>query len=83
MDMKRKLETNARYLAKFKRVPVSIPLDKWPAVQQAAASAGKAASAYMLDAVLQQVARDQAQAAGAGQIGSTTEDTPTPTQDKP
>ena len=83
MDMKRKLETNARYLAKFKRVPVSVPLEEWPAIQQAAETAGKAVSAYMLDVVRAQVARDQAQAAGAGQFSSTAEDTPTPTQDKP
>lgn len=60
MDKKRKLETNARYLAKFQRVPVRVPLEEWPAVQQAAAAAGQAVSAYMLDAVRAKVAADQA-----------------------
>lgn len=59
MDKKRKLETNARYLAKFQRVPVRVPLEEWPAVQQAAAAAGQAVSAYMLDAVRAKVAADQ------------------------
>ena len=62
MDKKRKLETNARYLAKFKRVPVSVPLDEWDAVQQAAAAAGQSASAYMLQAVRDRVARETAPA---------------------
>ncbi len=71
MATKAKLEGNARYLAKFKTVSVRIPQSEWGSVASAAANAGQAISAYILQAVRERMARDQQQTDGV----------PTPPQD--
>jgi predicted DNA binding CopG/RHH family protein len=55
---KAKLESNARYLAKFKTVSIRIPEEELPAVKRAADSAGVALSAYILRAIREQIRRD-------------------------
>ena len=46
----RKLESNAKYLSKFKTVSVRIPLDRFPQIEAAASAQGVGVSAYMLHA---------------------------------
>jgi len=58
MDKAKKLQTNAKYLSKFKAVPVRVPLEEWDAVSAAAEKAGQAVSAYALQAVRERMARD-------------------------
>ena len=55
MDMKKKYETNSRYLSKFKTISVRVPLDRWDGLQSAANQEGKSASGYILDAVLEKM----------------------------
>ena len=55
VDMKKKYETNGRYLSKFKSISIRVPLDRWTALQDAASQAGKSASGYILDAVLEKM----------------------------
>ena len=55
MDIKKKYETNNRYLSKFKSVSIRVPLDRWDELQDAASQARKSASGYILDAVLEKM----------------------------
>ena len=55
MDIKKKYETNNRYLSKFKSVSIRVPLDRWDELQDAASQAGTSASGYILDAVLEKM----------------------------
>lgn len=55
VDMKKKYETNNRYLSKFKTISVRVPLDRWDGLQSAANQDGKSASGYILDAVLEKM----------------------------
>lgn len=55
MDIKKKYETNNRYLSKFKSISIRVPLDRWDELQDAASQAGKSASGYILDAVLEKM----------------------------
>lgn len=55
MDIKKKYETNNRYLSKFKSISIRVPLDRWDELQDTASQAGKSASGYILDAVLEKM----------------------------
>lgn len=55
MDIKKKYETNNRYLSKFKSISIRVPLDRWNELQDAARQAGKSASGYILDAVMEKM----------------------------
>lgn len=83
MLTEKKAITDKRHLDKLDKIKIQPYKDEGQQIRAAAAAAGQSLQGYILQAVRERMARDQAQAAGAGQIGSTTEDTPTPTQDKP
>jgi len=59
MDKKRKLETNARYLAKFKTISIRFPIDEWEKISKAAQREGKAVSAYTVQAVRERIEREE------------------------
>lgn len=61
MDKRRKLETNARYLSKFKTISIRFPVEEWEQIENAARRAGKAVSAYTVQAVRERMERDSAQ----------------------
>lgn len=84
MSTEAKRAGNARYLAKMKTLTIRIKPEEYADLQAAAIEKeGGSVQGYILRAVRERMARDQAQAADAGQSSSTTEDTPAPTQDKP
>lgn len=83
MLTEKKAITDKRHLDKLDKIKIQPYKDEGQQIRAAAAAAGQSLQGYILQAVRERMARDQAQAAGAGRFSSTTEDTPTPTQDKP
>ena len=83
MLTEKKAITDKRHLDKLDKIKIQLYKDEGQQIRAAAAAAGQSLQGYILQAVRERMARDQAQAAGAGRFSSTTEDTPTPTQDKP
>lgn len=83
MLTEKKAITDKRHLDKLDKIKIQPYKDEGQQIRAAAAAAGQSLQGYILQAVRERMARDQARAAGAGQSSSTTEDTPTPTQDKP
>lgn len=78
-----KRRNNDNYNAKCDAITIRPLKPQGTAIRTAAEAAGQSLQGYILQACTERMARDQAQAAGARQSSSTTEDTPTPTQDKP
>ena len=78
-----KRRNNDNYNAKCDAITIRPLKPQGTAIRAAAEAAGQSLQGYILQACAERMARDQAQAAGARQSSSTTEDTPTPTQDKP
>lgn len=78
-----KRRNNDNYNAKCDAITIRPLKPQGTAIRTAAEAAGQSLQGYILQACAERMARDQARAAGAGQSSSTTEDTPTPTQDKP
>ena len=78
-----KRRNNDNYNAKCDAITIRPLKPQGAAIRTAAEAAGQSLQGYILQACAERMARDQAQAAGARQSSSTTEDTPTPTQDKP
>ena len=78
-----KRRNNDNYNAKCDAITIRPLKPQGTAIRTAAEAAGQSLQGYILQACAEGMAGDQAQAAGAGQSSSTTEDTPTPTQDKP
>ena len=78
-----KRRNNDNYNAKCDAITIRPLKPQGTAIRAAAEAAGQSLQGYILQACAERMARDQAQAAGAGRFSSTTEDTPTPTQDKP
>ena len=79
-----KRRNNDNYNAKCDAITIRPLKPQGTAIRTAAEAAGQSLQGYILQACTEPfMARDQAQAAGARQSSSTTEDTPTPTQDKP
>lgn len=78
-----KRRNNDNYNAKCDAITIRPLKPQGTAIRTAAEAAGQSLQGYILQACAERMARDQAQAAGARQSSSTTEDTPTPTQDKP
>lgn len=74
---------NIAYNRRQDSITLRPPKETGAAIRTAAEAAGQSLQGYILQACAERMARDQAQATGAGQSSSTTEDTPTPTQDKP
>ena len=74
---------NIAYNRRQDSITLRPPKETGAAIRTAAEAAGQSLQGYILQACAERMARDQAQAADAGQSSSTTEDTPTPTQDKP
>lgn len=58
MDKAKKLQTNAKYLSKFKAVPVRVPLAEYERMKSTAADAGQSPSAYALQAIRERMERD-------------------------
>ena len=78
-----KRRNNDNYNAKCDAITIRPLKPQGTAIRTAAEAAGQSLQGYILQACAERMARDQARAAGAGQSSSTTEDTPTPTKDKP
>ena len=78
-----KRRNNDNYNAKCDAITIRPLKPQGTAIRTAAEAAGQSLQGYILQACAERMARDQAQAAGARQSSSTTEDTPAPTQDKP
>ena len=76
-----KRRNNDNYNAKCDAITIRPLKPQGTAIRAAAEAAGQSLQGYILQACAERMARDQAQAAGARQSSSTTEDTPT--QDKP
>ena len=76
-----KRRNNDNYNAKCDYISIRPLKETGAEIRAAAVAAGQSLQGYILQAVRERMARDQAQAAGAGQSSSTTEDTPTPAQD--
>lgn len=76
-----KRRNNDNYNAKCDAITIRPLKPQGTAIRTAAEAAGQSLQGYILQACAERMARDQAQAAGARQSSSTTEDTPT--QDKP
>lgn len=80
MLTEKKAITDKRHLDKLDKIKIQPYKDEGQQIR-AAAAAGQSLQGYILQAVRERMARDQAQAAGAGQASSTAEDAPTPAQD--
>ena len=78
-----KRRNNDNYNAKCDAITIRPLKPQGTAIRTAAEAAGQSLQGYILQACAERMARDQARAAGAGQSSSPTENTPTPTQDKP
>ena len=76
-----KRRNNDNYNAKCDAITIRPLKPQGTAIRTAAEAAGQSLQGYILQAVRERMARDQAQAAGAGQASSTAEDAPTPAQD--
>ena len=76
-----KRRNNDNYNAKCDAITIRPLKPQGTAIRTAAEAAGQSLQGYILQACAERMARDQAQAAGARQSSSTTEDTPTPAQD--
>lgn len=74
-----KRRNNDNYNAKCDYISIRPLKETGAEIRAAAAAAGQSLQGYILQAVRERMARDQAQAAGAGL--PSTEDAPTPAQD--
>lgn len=72
---------NIAYNRRQDSITLRPPKETGAAIRTAAEAAGQSLQGYILQACAERMARDQAQAAGAGQASSTAEDAPTPAQD--
>ena len=81
MLTEKKAITDKRHLDKLDKIKIQPYKGEGQQIRAAAAAAGQSLQGYILQAVRERMARDQAQAAGAGQASSTAEDAPTPAQD--
>ena len=72
---------NIAYNRRQDSITLRPPKETGAEIRAAAVAAGQSLQGYILQAVRERMARDQAQAAGAGQASSTAEDAPTPAQD--
>ena len=81
MLTEKKAITDKRHLDKLDKIKIQPYKDEGQQIRAAAAAAGQSLQGYILQAVRERMARDQAQAAGDGQASSTAEDAPTPAQD--
>lgn len=79
MLTEKKAITDKRHLDKLDKIKIQPYKDEGQQIRAAAAAAGQSLQGYILQAVRERMARDQAQAAGAGL--PSTEDAPTPAQD--
>lgn len=76
-----KRRNNDNYNAKCDYISIRPLKETGAEIRAAAAAAGQSLQGYILQACAERMARDQAQAAAAGQASSTAEDAPTPAQD--
>ena len=76
-----KRRNNDKYNAKCDAITIRPLKETGAGIRAAAIAAGQSLQGYILQACAERMARDQAQAAGAGQASSTAEDAPTPAQD--